>query len=133
MAGIDVTELFVDPDFVDTFNVWRMLQRTNEQGWNEVQQALIENIVGVVQPAGMHALQRLPDGINVTGAIEIFTMYPLTNGSQQPRGTGADEIEWNNTRYAVQEIMPWTNWGTGWIRAVCTLVDTNQGAPPLDM
>lgn len=129
MAALDVTELFVDPIFVHTFTVFRGTQTTNEHGWNEVTWNELPGIVGSVQPAGAHSLQRLPDGVNVTGAIDIFTNFQF-NLTSQDASIPPDEVEWMGNRYGIKDIQPWYAWGPGWVIATCSLIDTEPGPTP---
>lgn len=123
MPGIDVTELLTDPTFAERFTVIRAT-KVVAFGRTKLGVERFPGITGVVQPAGGIDLQRLPEGSNLSGAIVIWTKYILTNGELSEDLT-ADQIEWNGHLYTVMNVKDWSQYGAGFINAVCQLA-TNK-------
>lgn len=124
MPLLDVTELFSDPDFATTFFVERTTEDVNTKGRNKPTTAIVPTpVVGVVQPAGATTLARLAEGSNLTGAVEIWTTFPLSNGKGN-NYQGADVVIWQGARYTVIDSEPWLEYG-GHYRVVARLADLN--------
>lgn len=118
MAQIDVSELLSDPDFTDLICVVKTQQFAQQNGRALNIETKAPGIVAVVQPASGLAMNMLPQGVRLEGAIQVWTRYAL----QQPSPTAAaDEILWQGFRYVVQTSNEWGNWGSGYIMAVCSL------------
>lgn len=127
MPLLNVTELFTDPDFATTFNVERIGEDVDERGRTVAAPFPIRGVVGVVQPASPTTLARFADGSNLTGAIEIWTTFPLSNG-QRSDYQGADTVLWRGAPYTVIDVSPWDEHG-GHVRAVARLAALNPPAP----
>jgi hypothetical protein len=124
MPLLDVTELFSDPDFATTFHVVRTTEDVQKNGRNKPTTAPVPvPVVGVVQPAGPTTLARLAEGSNLTGAVEIWTTFPLSIGKGNAY-QGADVVIWQGARYTVIDSEPWLEYG-GHYRVVARLADLN--------
>ncbi len=124
MPLLDVSELFSDPDFATTFYVERTTEDVQPNGRNRPVTAITTDpVVGVVQPAGPTTLARLAEGSNLTGAVEIWTKFPLSNGKGNDY-QGADVVIWQGARYTVIDSEPWLEYG-GHYRVVARLADLN--------
>lgn len=124
MPLLDITELFSDPDFATTFYVERTTEDVDNHGYNNPVTAIVpEPVVGVVQPAGPTTLARLAEGSNLTGAVEIWTTFPLSNGKGNDY-QGADVVIWQDARYTVIDSEPWLEHG-GHYRVVARLSELN--------
>lgn len=127
MPLLDVTELFTDPDFATTFDVERIGEDVGDDGRTAAAPFRTRGVVGVVQPAGPTTLARLADGSNLTGAIEIWTTFRLSNG-QRSDYQGADTVLWRGAPYTVIDVSPWDEHG-GHVHAVARLAALNPPAP----
>ena len=59
-------------------------------------------------------------GERVTGDISIVTRYHLTDGIGQ--GRTADVVEYAGGRYIVKNTFDYSNWGRGFVMAVCDML-----------
>lgn len=119
MPRIDVSELMTDPDFAGRYPVRRSTSVVGEDGRARAQIADLD-FVGSVQPASSSALKRLPDGAVLSGAIMVFTKFILTEGSID-NALDADVVMFKGLPYTVMAVDDWSEWGQGFVRAVCTL------------
>lgn len=117
---IDVTDLLSDPDFVmhDLVAVSRA-QSVNNAGRTENTEMRI-TFSGVVFPGTGNMMLRTPDGERVTGDISIVTRHYLTDGIGQ--GRTADVVEYAGGRYIVKNTFDYSNWGQGFVMAVCDML-----------
>jgi hypothetical protein len=120
MAEIDVTEILDDPDLADTFVVTRTQQINDNHGRAVALQPVKSTVVGVVQPMSGRALQMMPDMVNVSGAIEVWTRFRLEGPSEN---TQADVITWQGRNYMVQNAQAFTNFGQGYVHAVAQQIE----------
>ena len=66
---------------------------------------------GVITPATAKELLQLPEGDRITGTMCIRSdeqIYTTRNGDSP--GT-SDEIVWNNERYRISSVLPWSDFG----------------------
>ena len=117
---IDVTDLLSDPDFVmyDLVAVSRA-QSVNNTGRTENTEVRT-TFPGVVFPGTGNMMLRTPDGERVTGDISIVTRHHLTDGIGQ--GRAADVVEYAGGRYIVKNTFDYSNWGRGFVMAVCDML-----------
>lgn len=120
MPDLDVSELFTDPTLAETFTVIRSTKVAGDNGRSVVTPIPFPGVVGCVQPAGGLDLQRLPEGAHLTGAIVIWTTHQLTDGDLS-KSLSADDVEWNGHRYTVMNVKDFSNFGAGFVNAVCQL------------
>lgn len=112
MARIDVSELMVDPDFINSFSIARRTATTNIYGENIIAETIINNITGSVQSAGKEAIKRLPEGVKISNVKTIYTKTMLIADTNNPGYS--DQIIWEGLRYNVISCLPWSNFGAGW-------------------
>jgi galactose-6-phosphate isomerase len=126
MANIDVTDLLDDPDFIDNFTVNRFRHIVDDNG--RAVRASIGAVTthGSVQPSGGRTMNLMPDMTTVNGSIEIWTKYRLEVASDT---SYADIITWQNRHYEVRTVQPWTNYGKGFVHAICTMLEFLAPAP----
>lgn len=115
MAQIDVSDLLLDPDFV---NACQLVHRTSTVGTNG-KNTLVETTVdtyGSVQPASAKELQRVPEALRMSDwrAFYIKAEILADGSSQYP-----DLIVFNGRRYEVKSTEPWLNYGAGWNKGLC--------------
>lgn len=125
---IDVSDLLDDPDFINSFVVTRRRQTVDGHGRTQTS-GVTTAAYGSVQPIRPRTMEVMPDYVNVSGAIEIFTRYRLEGPSE---GGSPDEVMWKNRRYRVAEVEDWGHAGSGFIHAVCELLQfVANGVPPV--
>lgn len=125
MALLDVSELMTDPDFVDqTISIVRTAITVGANGRATESITNHPGIRASVQPASGQQLRLLPDAAQQNGAIQIFTTFIL-----QPTAPGynADQVLWEGNTYTVENLSRYTNWGSGFVRAVCALKSLVDG------
>ncbi|UYK05177.1 head-tail adaptor [Yersinia enterocolitica] len=126
MPFLDVTEVLLDPDFVDTTLVChRQLQTVDDDGFttNTRQDTPFSGVVTVDRSL---EAKRMQAGQNINGAILIVTQFRLTQG--QP-GLDADVVTYRGRKYRVTFVDPYTAYGAGFVQAHCELMDFDGGTP----
>lgn len=118
MALIDVTELMVDPDFVNSFSIIRRVDTINSKGENILNETTVNNIIGSIQGAGKDTIRRLPEDVQVS---RVKTVYTKTLLQTDAAGKYADLIVIDSYRYAVINVTPWNNFGAGWYECDCVM------------
>jgi hypothetical protein len=115
MGKIDVTELLVDPDMVDSVMLIHRQPFVDEFGENKLKEIGVPTF-GSVQPASGKTLQRLPELYRVADVMEFWIKGKIVSDGkcQYP-----DIIFYHGKRYAVQLIMDWMNWGDGFCDGTC--------------
>jgi hypothetical protein len=126
MASIDVSFVLDDPQFADQFQVLRNQQIVDQHGRTQVAGSASPVITGVVQPGSGATLRLLPDLANVAAALEIWTRFRLQTASDT---TEADVVVWKNRSYRVVALQDFTNYGGGYVHAVCEMIEVKQPAP----
>lgn len=115
MAQIDVSDLLLDPEFVDDVTLINRTTEVNEFGVNELEEEEFDTI-GSVQPASYKQIQRLPEALRQADIRSFFVKLEIkTDGST----VYPDLIEFQGRRYQVQSVAPWLNYGRGWCEGVC--------------
>lgn len=117
MANIDVSDLMVDPDFVNKFEIVRRLAAINDFGEAVFTESSFP-IIGSVQAGDGATLKRLPEGAQLE---DTKTIYSKTQLRANVPGGYSDIVIWKCKRYQVLTVMPWENWGAGWYRCDCVM------------
>lgn len=128
MAIIDVTELLGDADFVDSFSVIRRVNSVNNYGENVLSESTI-SAVGSIQPASPDDMQRLPDSVRRRDAITVYSVTRISPDAYP------DVVVWNGKKYQAQTSEDFGNYGAGYTKAICTLIEAGNGGatpPPVD-
>jgi hypothetical protein len=126
MPDIDVSELLFDPDIADVFDVVRRSEVVGADGRATVSPVRHRCIVGSVQATGDGGLQRRDDGQMMPRSISIVTVFRLRGPAP---GFQPDQIIFDGVTYTVNEIMPMSRFGRGFIEA--TAISMNAGNPPV--
>lgn len=126
MPLIDVTDVLSDPDFVDDFTVIRST-RTVDQHGHAIDLPGQFYTFGSIQPTNGNTLMLLPEAERVGSFITIYTMFPLISLSDT---TAPDRIIWHNKTYQVKMLNDWTDYGQGWVRAICELINMTPDMGP---
>ncbi|NCJ10808.1 head-tail adaptor [Serratia marcescens] len=126
MPLLDVTEVLLDPDFVDTTLVChRQIQSRDDDNFTTNTQQDIP-FSGVVTVDRSLETRRMAAGQNINGAILIVTQFRLTQG--QP-GLDADVVTYRGREYRVTFVDPYTAYGAGFVQAHCELMEFDGGSP----
>ena len=119
MALLDVSEVLLDPDFMDNDLICeRNTETVNDQGLAVVTTELMPFFFFFTTNEGTR-LQREMDLERISGSITIHPIFPLTDGSD---GTTADIIQWKNKRYTVVKVDDYGHFGTGFTKAICNII-----------
>lgn len=125
MALIDVTELLSDADFTNSFSVIRRVDSVNNYGENQLSETTLSGVVGSVQPASPDDMQRLPDSVRRRDAITVYSVTRISPDAYP------DVVVWNGKKYQAQTSEDFGNYGAGYTKAICTLIEAgNGGATP---
>ncbi|QCJ70345.1 head-tail adaptor [Providencia heimbachae] len=126
MPLLDVSEILLDPDFVDMSLVChRSTQKTDDDGFTE-NSAQDLNFAGVVTVDCSLEAKRMEAGQAIGGAILIVTQFRLTQGYQ---GVDADIVTYQGRNYRVTFVDLYTAYGAGFVQAHCELMEFDGGLP----
>lgn len=119
MARLDVSEVLLDPDFMDTSLVCERNAQTVGSNGLAVNTTTLTPFAGVVTTDNGDIMERIQSGERVKGSITIYTRFQLHDGAA---GEAADVIQWRGRRYTASSVMDFLNFGTGFVRADCDLI-----------
>ncbi|HHE5355683.1 TPA: head-tail adaptor [Klebsiella pneumoniae] len=131
MPMLDVTEVLLDPDFVDlTLVCHRQVQTVDEDNF-PVNTAQDIPFSGVVTVDRSLEAKRMAAGQNINGAIFIVTQFRLTQFrlTQGQPGLDADTVTYRGREYRVTFVDPYTAYGAGFVQAHCELMEFDGGTP----
>ena len=119
MAQLDVTEVLLDPDFMDTGLVCkRSTQAVGDNGRASNAVASIP-FAGVVTSDKGDILERLAGAERKKGSITIHTVFRLIAGEGD---TTADIVTWRGKTYTVSNVNDYSHFGQGFVCATCDLL-----------
>ncbi|MGU2444433.1 hypothetical protein ACTXHA_28870 [Burkholderia cenocepacia] len=120
MAFLDVTDVLLDPDFMNLGLICnRMTQITDEKGRAHNTPSSIPFNAVVTSDKG-DILHRNADGSRIIGSITLHTPFRLRDGG--PDNTAdADEIVWQGATYTVVNVNDYSHFGRGFVCATCDL------------
>lgn len=132
MPLLDVSDVLLDPDFMDTSLIChRQIQTVDADNFTKNTSQDIP-FSGVVTVDRSLEARRMEAGQNISGAILVVTQFRLTQGQpgtdSSPR-LDADIVTYSGRDYRVTFVDPYTRYGTGFVQAHCELVDFNGGTP----
>ncbi|KWN75794.1 hypothetical protein [Burkholderia ubonensis] len=118
MAFLDVTDVLLDPDFMDMGLICnRMTQVTDEKGRAHNTPTSTPFSAVVTSDKG-DILHRNADGSRIIGSITLHTMLRLMDGSA---GHDADEVIWAGVTYTVVNVNNYSHFGRGFVCATCDI------------
>lgn len=118
MALLDVTDVLLDPDFMDLGIICcRQDQVVGDDGRASNTETQTP-FAGVVTSDSGDILQRIAEGSRIVGSITIHTIFSLQDGGA---GRDADEVIWSGTRYTVSNVNNYSHFGRGFVAATCDL------------
>lgn len=120
MAWLDVSEILLDPDFMDTgLTCKRSIQDIGDNGRATNTVASIP-FAGVVTSDKGDLLERVVTGERVTGSITIHTPFALTDGAGD--SSISDIVTWQGRDYTVSNVNNYSHFGRGFVAATCDLL-----------
>lgn len=118
MARIDVSDVLLDPDFMDTGIVCNRTAVIVGNNGRSQETKTSTPFAGVVTTNSGLNMDRRPDGTLIKGAINIHTKFALISGNTE---TKADEIVWQGKTYIVSQVLDNLHYGQGFVKAICEL------------
>lgn len=117
------------PEMLDEFEVVRRAETVDSNG-----EAVIGSValmaVGVVCRASPDDLQRLPELDLMDAYISVVTQFRLRGPARAAgRQFKPDVIRWQGSSFVVKALDPYTNFGAGFVQAICGSVDSVDEAP----
>lgn len=120
MAQLDVTEILLDPDFMDTGLVCKRSIQTIGDFGRAVNTVTSTPFAGVVTSDKGDILERIAGGERKKGSITIHTMFRLTAGSGED--SIADIVTWQGRDYTVANVNDYSHFGRGFVAVSCDLL-----------
>lgn len=122
MPSIDVDDVIFDDDFLEDVALYSYVVAVGADGRTSRVETT-STIAANVQQGDGDILDRLGDAAKIRGSISIVTSASLSAGERIDEDTtrDADEIVWNGRRYVVSIVSDYSNYGSGFCEAVCTL------------
>jgi hypothetical protein len=105
MALISVSELLLDPDFVDTCTVMRMIETVGQDGISYRRVVPIQ-ILASIQAASGDELVMTPDAARTSASYECITTFPLNEATET---AAADEVLWQGMTFTVVTVSRFGN------------------------
>lgn len=130
MPLLDVSEVLLDPDFVDFSLVCRRQIQTTDDDNFPINTPQEIPFTGVVTVDRALEARRMAAGQNINGAILIVTQFRLTQGSKNINdgpNLDADLVIYNGGLYRVTFVDPYTRYGAGFVQAHCELMGQEGG------
>ncbi len=118
MALLDVTDVLLDPDFMDTGLVCNRMTQTVDDHGRAQNATTATPFNAVVTSDKGDILHRNADGSRIIGSITVHTQFRLLDGSP---GLDADEIVWQGRTYTVVNVNDYSHFGRGFVAATCDL------------
>ncbi|WP_322076431.1 hypothetical protein [Burkholderia cepacia] len=118
MAFLDVTDVLLDPDFMDTGLVCNRMTQTVDAHGRGQNTPTATTFSAVVTSDKGDILHRNADGSRIIGSITLHTMFRLMDGSP---GQDADEVVWAGRTYTVVNVNDYSHFGRGFVCATCDL------------
>lgn len=115
---IDMSDIITDPDFMETFTVYRKTGTFGEGGYTTTEVAI--DMAGPVIPANPDELAMVPEGDRLTGNNVFYSTAAIYRTRLE--GT-SDEILWNGDRYRVLHV--WNRSGNGFYKALAARMAGN--------
>lgn len=115
MALIDVSELLVDPDFVDPITQIKRVPTIDTSGTQTFTETPFETI-GSVQPASTATIQKMPEALRVANLRSFWIKGIIT---YQSTGQYPDILVFKGKRYQVNSVSDWSNFGEGYTEGTC--------------
>ena len=114
VTAIDLSDVIVDPDFCQTFTVFRSTGEFVKGGYQETVTEI--PMTGIVTHHDTMELNMTPEGDRIRGMMDFYSIEPLyvthVSGEQ---GT-SDKIQWQGEQYKLVKIHQYNDYG--YVKAV---------------
>lgn len=120
MPDLDVSDILLDPDFMEEITVRRITQSVGSNGV-ATQSETIFVCSAVVTIGDMKPLDRTPEAEVAHNVITVHSTTPLRDTVS---GTQPDIVVWKDSNYVVSRNYDWSHYGSGFTASVCELQDT---------
>lgn len=110
---INVSSIILDPDFAQTFKVYRKTGDWAPNGEFVIEPSKI-SMTGVISIANAKQIEFIPEGDRIGGEIAIHTIEPLYNSRNETETEKAgvsDEIMWHRDRYKIYQVNEYSDYG----------------------
>ncbi|WP_267411842.1 head-tail adaptor [Pantoea sp. GM_Pan_4] len=124
MPTLDVTDVLLSPEFLDTTLVVKRSEQTVDNDGFAQNTVTQTQFAGVVTVDRSLEAKRMQAGQVINGAILIVTTYRLTSGNT---GVDADIVTYRGRDYRVTFVDPYTAYGAGFVQAHCELQPFDGG------
>lgn len=124
MPTLDVTDVLLSPEFLDTTLVVKRNEQTVDDDGFAVNKTTVTPFGGVVTVDRSLEARRMQAGQVINGAILIITTYRLSSGNT---GIDADIVTYRGRDYRVTFVDPYTAYGAGFVQAHCELQPFDGG------
>lgn len=125
MAQLDVSELMVDSDFVDSITLINRVSAQNLHGENVLTECPLSTY-GNVQPTPNKEINRLPDALRTANVKSFWVKATKGLIVASSPSQYASILCYKNQRYAVQMVFDWSNFGEGYTEGVCVAEAPSQ-------
>ena len=115
MANIEVTELLVDPDFVDPMTVVTRFPVVNGLGETSLREET-QNSFGCVEPISGKDVEKIPEALR-TSDVRTFWFRGTIEASAP--GKYSSIIVFAGKRFQVKAVSDWANFGAGYTSGFC--------------
>lgn len=124
MPTLDVTDVLLSPEFLDTTLVVKRNEQTVDEDGFARNTTTETQFGGVVTVDRSLEARRMQAGQVINGAILIVTTYRLSSGNT---GIDADIVTYRGRDYRVTFVDPYTAYGAGFVQAHCELQPFDGG------
>lgn len=119
MALLDVSEILLDPDFMDHgLQCERNVQTVGSNGLSQNVTTLLP-FSGVVTTNEGDVMERMSFGERIKGSIIVHSVFELQDGAD---GLTADIVRWKGRRYTVTRVSSYKHFGRGFVAAECDII-----------
>jgi len=124
MPQLDVSDVLLDPDFIDKSLICNRMAQTVGNDGIAVDTPTSMPFSGVVTNDTGDILMREAQGERLEGSITIHSKFRLTDGTNS---YSADQVVWLGATYTVTRVANWSTYGRGFVAATCDLVPLSGG------
>jgi hypothetical protein len=107
--AFDLSDVTLDPDMGSPVTIIRTTGKFAQGGWTADTPQQI-SAFGVVGIADDQALEQVPEGDRVTGALQLVIHQPIFPTSEA-HARVSDQIRWMGNLYRLIGVAPWKHFG----------------------
>ncbi len=125
MPAFDMSDVLLDPDFLDTFVVRRRVETVGNNGRSVVTNSDTSTF-GVVTAGSDNKLERQSDQQHAGKSLSIVTIYPVRGPAP---GYQPDLIFWGRDWFVVDKLEDYSHYGPGFVQVECSSIDSTDEPP----